>query len=986
MTQHTVPAQTFRRALMRRWSLSDIVLGALAVVIPSYVVWVLLVGSAGAAGPTRYVVSLLVYGFVGGAAAVFAYRASRLERLPARVRDGWHLLAIALGLSWVGYVLYSHIDDILAPLPLPLIANFIFLAFYVVTFLALPCFTRVPATRLDLLKLLLDAAMVVIPSGLVLWRLMLDPVALGGESDSLRVAYSISFALCDLMILAGLATLLVHPRRVIGERPLRILAVGMVLYVIGDVVLARQALADQYWSGGLPNAFWLSALGLFGLAADMQRREASPDVAQAGALAGAQGAGATGAGALASLAPTGIESPGAAEGAASYRLLPYLAVAVGYALLLADALARGDLSWTVAAVAATTLTCCLVVRQVLVVRENERLLADRVRREGDVRLSALVRYSRDVVTIVGQDGRIGYASPSVARLLGHEPAALDAISFLTLVYPPDEPAVRALLGDALANPDATLMADVRLVHANGGQRDCELIALNQLADPHVRGIVMTCHDMTEHRAIERELTDLAINDRLTGLPNRTLLLDRLGQAMVRAERRHTVVATLMVDLDNFKVINDSLGHQTGDELLILVAERVAACLRSEDTLARMGGDEMAILMEGAVDEASVIAVAARLIEALSAPFFVRGQSLYTTASIGIALSGPVVDQPASLLRNADLAMYQAKARGKARWALFDPGLNDAMHERLELETELRGALENGDPEHGTLWVAYQPVVDTQTGIIREMEALTRWEHPKRGLISPARFIPIAEETGLIVQIGRWVLEQACQQAVRWQAARTHGDPIIMGVNLSGRQLQAPGLVEMVAEVLAATGLPGTSLKLELTESVVMESTATTIEMLTRLKALGVRLAIDDFGTGYSSLAYLKRFPVDVLKIDRSFVAGLGRDPYDTAIVQGVIAMAQGLDMTVTAEGVETAEQVACLKRLGCDLAQGYYYAQPLAPAYLDAMIAGGRPLDAGAPAEPPPVEEPGRVLAFPGRPGADGPGADRPVRSLPRAT
>jgi diguanylate cyclase (GGDEF)-like protein/PAS domain S-box-containing protein len=923
MMQTTILSQRALRAVTRRWALSDIILGALATIIPSYVVWVLFVGSTGQADATRYAVSLLVYGFVGGAAAVFAYRASRQERLPARVRDGWSLLALALGLSWVGYLIYSHIDDILAPLPLPLIANLIFLAFYVVTFLALPCFTRVPATRLDMLKLLLDAAMIVIPSGLVLWRLMLDPVALRGESDSLRVAYSISFALCDLVILAGLATLLVHPRRVIGERPLRILALGMVLYVIGDVLLARLTLAGQFWSGGLPNAFWISALGLFGLAADVQRREASQGVSQ--------GAGTT---AAVALAPANIEAPASA----SYRLLPYVAVAVSYALLLADALARGDLSWTIAAVAAATLTCCLVVRHMLVLRENERLLADRVRREGDLRLSSLARYSRDVVTIVGQDGRMSYASPSVARLLGHEPAALDAVSILTLVYPPDEPAVRALLADALANQDATLMADVRLVHANGSLRDCELIALSQLADPNVQGIVVTCHDMTEHRAFERELTDLAINDRLTGLPNRTLLQDRLSQAMARAQRRGTSVATLLVDLDNFKVINDSLGHQTGDELLILVAERVAACLRSEDTLARMGGDEMAILMEEAVDEASVIAVAACLIETFSAPFHVRGQSLYTSASIGIALSGPAVDQPASLLRNADLAMYQAKARGKARWALFDPGLNDAMHERLELETELRGALENGAPEHGSLWVAYQPVVDVQTGVILEVEALIRWQHPKHGLISPARFIPIAEETGLIVQIGRWVLEQACQQAALWQAARTSGEPIIVGVNLSGRQLQAPGLVEMVADVLATSGLAGSALKLELTESVVMESTATTIEMLTRLKALGVRLAIDDFGTGYSSLAYLKRFPVDVLKIDRSFVAGLGRDPHDTAIVQGVIAMAQGLGMTVTAEGVETAEQVACLKRLGCDLAQGYFYAQPLAPECLGEML------------------------------------------------
>jgi diguanylate cyclase (GGDEF)-like protein/PAS domain S-box-containing protein len=838
-----------------------------------------------------------------------------------------------------------------------MIANIIFLGFYILTFLALPRFSSVPARRHDVLKLLLDAAMVVIPGAIVLWRLVPGPVALRGEDDPWLVTYSISFAVCDLVILAGLAALLLHPRRAINGHPLRVLTLGMVLYIVGDVLFARLALNGHYWSGTLPHAFWISALGLFACSADLQRREVL-----AHASAGAMPPAAPGA------APSPIaETPPvpSVQAMARYGLLPYLAVAAGYALLLLEAFESQDVSWTFAAAATALLTGCLIVRQVLALRENERLLAERVRREGDARISALVHYSRDVVAIIGQDGRMSYASPSIERLLGHAPTNLDGSSILSLVYPPDEPAARALLSDALINTDATMMADLRLVHSNGSLRDCELIALNRLADPSVRGVVVTCRDMTEHRAFERELTELAVNDRLTGLPNRTLLLDRLSQAMARGQRRHAQVAALLVDLDNFKVINDSLGHQTGDELLILVARRVVGCLRSEDTVARMGGDEMAILIEEAVDEASVIATAERLLEALSTPFQIRGQSFYTTASIGIALSSPAVDQPASLLRNADLAMYQAKARGKARWALFDPGLNDVMAERLEIETALRGALERSAPEHGELWVAYQPVVDLQTGTINEVEALTRWQHPERGLISPARFIPIAEETGLIVQIGRRVLEEACRQAVRWRAARAaqgKGTPFVMGVNLSGRQLQDPGLVEMVVEVLEATGLPGPSLKLELTESVVMESTATTIETLTRLKALGVRLAIDDFGTGYSSLAYLKRFPVDVLKIDRSFVAGLGRDPQDTAIVQGVIAMAQGLGMMVTAEGVETAEQVVCLKRLGCDLAQGYYYASPLAADRLDEMVAAACPLDAPASAV-----STLRVLAFPDR-------------------
>jgi diguanylate cyclase (GGDEF)-like protein len=468
------------------------------------------------------------------------------------------------------------------------------------------------------------------------------------------------------------------------------------------------------------------------------------------------------------------------------------------------------------------------------------------------------------------------------------------------------------------------------------------------------------------------VTDLNLHDPLTGLPNCTLLLDRASHALARAQRRQGCVAALFVDLDNFKSINDSLGHQAGDELLRVVAERLLGHLREEDTLARVGGDELAILIEDVLDEADAVAVAERVLEALAAPFQVRGQLLFTTASIGIALSGRTVDQASSLLRNADLAMYQAKARGKARWARFNPALNDAADERLELETALRAALERGE-----LSVAYQPIVDLASGTICEVEALARWQHPIRGPIPPARFIPVAEESGLIVQIGEWVLAESCRQAVRWQAAHPTREPLVVSVNLSGRQLQEPGLVETVTRVLIETGLAGSALKLELTESVVMESTESTFETLSRLRALGVRLAIDDFGTGYSSLAYLKRFPVDVLKIDRSFVAGLGHDAQDAAIVESIITLARGLGLVVTGEGVETAEQAVSLKRMGCDLAQGYFYAVPLTPAQVEPLLTLVGPLnDVTAGVLAGPSAESGNLVTFP----------DRAPRARQRAT
>ncbi len=416
--------------------------------------------------------------------------------------------------------------------------------------------------------------------------------------------------------------------------------------------------------------------------------------------------------------------------------------------------------------------------------------------------------------------------------------------------------------------------------------------------------------------------------------------------MARAGRRHGQVAVLFVDLDNFKLVNDSLGLQAGDMLLIQVAERIRECLRAEDTLGRMGGDELAILIEDVNGEADVTAVAERILDVLRPPFIVGDQPLFATASIGIALNGPTTDQPTSLLRDADLAMFQAKSRGKGCWALFDPELNAAAVERLELETALRGALDRDE-----LYVAYQPIIDLATGEVREVEALLRWQSPELGSIPPVRFIPVAEETGLILQIGTWTLREACQQVVRWNSERA-GDPLVVAVNVSGRQLQEPSLVKTVAMVLAETGLDASCLKLELTESVVMEDAEATIEALGQLKALGVQLAIDDFGTGYSSLAYLKRFPVDVLKVDRSFVDGLGTSQQDVAIVQGIIALAQSLGLTVTGEGVETAEQAAHLKRLGCDLAQGFHYSRPLPAADLEMLLSGSAEAVLPAVAEP----------------------------------
>ena len=440
-------------------------------------------------------------------------------------------------------------------------------------------------------------------------------------------------------------------------------------------------------------------------------------------------------------------------------------------------------------------------------------------------------------------------------------------------------------------------------------------------------VVGTVQDITERKALERQLEHQALHDPLTDLPNRLLFIDRLEHALARTERSEESIAVLFLDLDNFKLVNDSFGHAVGDRLLLQVADRLASCMRPQDTVARFGGDEFTILLEDGAEVDDATLVAKRIIEELRAPFILLGYELFVTTSIGVALSSRSVGRSNlidDLLRDADAAMYRAKTTSKASYAVFEPGMKADALEQLQLGNDLRRAI-----EHDEFVLHYQPRVELASGSVVGIEALLRWKHPERGLVWPDDFIALAEEMGLIIPIGRDVIREVCQQAHVWHQQYLHDPPLLMSVNISARQLQHPDFAEDITQILQEFEVDPNAFELEITESVVMGDQDDIFDKLRELKSLGVRLAIDDFGTGYSSLSYLKRLPVETLKIDKSFISGLGRNPKDRLIASATISLGQTLGLAVVAEGVETARQATHLRKLGCDFAQGYYFAKPL---------------------------------------------------------
>lgn len=562
--------------------------------------------------------------------------------------------------------------------------------------------------------------------------------------------------------------------------------------------------------------------------------------------------------------------------------------------------------------------------------------------EAEDRFRSLVQHSSDTTLVITEGMVITYASPATTALLGTTPEKVIGRRANDLVHPDDRERVELQFASRLLSKVVTEPVQFRMAHADGSWPYVEAVVSDLRDRPSVAGYVANVRDMTERKEAEDLLAHQALHDPLTGLPNRTLILDRADQMMVRSRREFRPTAALYVDLDNFKDINDTLGHDAGDKVLQGVANRFSAILRAGDTVGRLGGDEFVVLAEGISLAAGPELVAERLLSVLREPFAIEGYegtSLTLSASVGIAVGDR--ESAEDLLRDADIALYRAKALGKDRYASFEPEMQSAVLDRLELRMDLQSALANDE-----FFLLYQPIIDLENGSVCGVEALLRWHHPMRGMVLPGEFIPLLEETGLIVDVGRWVLKQACKQAAEWNRRAYH---LAMSVNVSMRQLETDTFLDHVREALADSHLEPSCLVIEVTETTIMRDADATVRRLRGLKELGVLIAIDDFGTGYSSLAHLQQFPVDTLKIDKSFIAAMTDSPESAALIHTLVELGRALGLETIAEGIENHSQLEKLRSERCDLGQGFLFSNPVSPGAIEALLS--RLSDGAAPSK-----------------------------------
>jgi diguanylate cyclase (GGDEF)-like protein/PAS domain S-box-containing protein len=843
--------------------------------------------------------------------AALCLRAASGPGLDSGTRRAWRLLALArlgyaLGdLFWLyeGVTLRSH------PPFSP--ASFFYLTHSPLVLSGLLSFPRVARSGREKVQFWLDAATVFL-GGAMAWYYAIGPM--GGDSFRTRTtALATIYLLGNLVLILGLAVTLLRQSDSATRPVFLLIGAGMLFELAADLLQGHFARVGRSDRDG-PDALFMLNSFLVGLAAHLHFRRAG----------------------------RALGPPSQAVSAPSVSLLPYFSVALGYGLLVAAVFCRRFELLNGLVACAVPLTAVVLARQLVAVRENMRLLARQAAQKSEARFAALVQNSSDVILLVDPSGVVRYETPSVERILEYPTSELAGTRLAELVEPNDELRLADLVGRAKARPGVTGPAEIRLRKKSGGWLFMEVTVTNLLDNPDLGGLVFTLRDVHERKLLEERLSYQAFHDPLTGLANRALLADRLAHAIVVSRRVGRPLALLLLDLDNFKAVNDSLGHAAGDQVLVEVGRRTQSSVREGDTAARLGGDEFAVLLEDIDGEEMAVEVTTRLSRALRAPLNIDGNEVFVTASIGIVVTRDRGETASDMFRNADVAMYAAKRHDKGRFRLFEADMRQTALSRIELEADLRHALERAE-----LVLHFQPMVRLATGVIVGGEALLRWQHPRRGLLSPGAFIPLAEETDLIVPIGRWVLEEACGYAAAWPAGSATEGALRVSVNLSGRQLQGPVLVDEVREALRTSGLPPERLILEVTESLPLLETPIMAARLRELRALGVSLAIDDFGTGYSSLSYLRLLPMDILKIDRSFVDGIEGEGRGSPLLRGIVDLAKAMQLKVTAEGIETEAQAVALREFGCDFAQGFLFARPLEAEAFRLLIEGNERLPVG---------------------------------------
>jgi diguanylate cyclase (GGDEF)-like protein/PAS domain S-box-containing protein len=834
----------------------------------------------------------------------------------------WWLLAGGLCLFWIGdvytyslpkYVLHHEV-------PFPSFGDAVYLTVYVAQMLGLLLLVRRRNPHRDR-NTLIDASIMTLGLSLLSWVLLIAPYLHDGSLDLLPKLVSVAYPLGDVMLLAAAIRLALDGGR--RGPSFNLLGAGIVSVLGTDFAYGVMTLDGSFHHQLVLDLGWFAYQALWGAAA------LHPSMVELDK-------------------PLAVQSP---------ELTPLRLSLLAGASLIAPAcilmleLDHGSLKLIVVILASVVLFGLVVVRMAGLVRRQERyvereralglqtarLSEQLARQSSEARFASLVQNSSDLITVVGADAVITYQSPSCEAVLGYTEDELLGTRYDRLVVAEDAGRMLRLLADCYGTAtDEAIECTLR--HSSGEHRRFEIHHTNLLDDVQVHGIVLNGRDISERKAFEAQLAHQAFHDPLTGLANRALLVERARHAIARARREERGLGILFLDLDDFKTVNDSLSHDSGDAVLVAVAKRVSESLRASDTAARFGGDEFVILLEDLDSDDTAVEVAERILEDLRPRMSVAGKEIGVQASVGISLlSANTAADAEELVRDADAAMYVAKREQKGSYRLFEAEMHAGVLARIELRSDLQVALAGDQFE-----LYYQPIVRLSDETTTAVEALLRWHHPKRGLVSPSDFIPVAEETGQIVPIGRWALGEACRRAVALQELSDPGETTYMSVNLSVRQLQHRDVVSDVSDALGESGLPPGALMLEMTESMLIDDPESAIATLVDLRALGVRIAMDDFGTGYSSLSYLSRFPFDVIKMDRSF---LEPDAAQDGLASAIVTLGASLGLQVVAEGIERVEQLVALRDLGCAYGQGFYFARPMTATELVEHLASA----AGAP-------------------------------------